>query len=93
MEIPFVLVSNGIVKTKLAMSTFCKKTPLFLKVTPVGSVQLTVQMVIKGDIQPEKRMIIFADDNVKTFPSESNLSLDLKGESLRVVVVGVMYHH
>ena len=61
--------------------------------TPVGSVQLTVQKVIKGDIQPEKRMMIFADDNVKKFPSESNLSLDLKGESLRVVVVGVMFHH
>ena len=62
-----------------------------MKVTPVGSVQLTVQMVIKGDIQPEKRMMILADDNVKTFPSESSLSLDLKGEPLRVVIVGVMY--
>ena len=59
-----------------------------MKVTPVGSVQLTIQMVTKEDIQPEKRMMTFANDNLKTLPSESNLSLDLKGESLRVVIVG-----
>ena len=55
-----------------------------------ASIQIITQMVIKGDIRPEKRIVLNAEDIMKSFPSANDFSLDLNGESLRVVTIPVL---
>ena len=52
---------------------------------------MIVQIFKKGNILPEKFIVIDNDDSVVTFPSASEFSLDLKGESLRVVTSPVTH--
>ena len=61
-----------------------KLSPIFFQKKADGSIQIVTHMVIKGDIQPEKRIVLDAQDIFKLFPSSNDFSLDLNGESLRV---------
>ena len=64
--------------------------PYFFQKKADGSIQIFTQMVEKGDIQPEKQIVIDAVDIRESFPSANDFSLDLNGESLRVVTIPVL---
>ena len=67
-----------------------KVSLIFLQRKADGSIQIVTRMVIKGDIQPEKRIVLDAEDIMQSFPSVYDFSLDLNGESLRVVTIAVL---